>query len=135
MFIPIKAVGKERPRYSAYTKSFYTPKKTKDFESTIGAYVKLYMRQNGIPIQEGPVSVEIEVINKIPDSWSIKKRNEALLGSIRPVGTPDSDNVLKAVLDGMNGIAFHDDKQVTQIYFNRLYGEKDCIKIDIKDPS
>lgn len=33
---------------------------------------------------------------------------------------PDLDNVIKAVLDGLNGKAFFDDKQVTMIYAKKL---------------
>ena len=33
---------------------------------------------------------------------------------------PDLDNVIKAVMDGLNGKAFFDDKQVTAIYAKKL---------------
>lgn len=34
---------------------------------------------------------------------------------------PDIDNIIKAVLDGLNGVAFKDDKQVTSIKATKFY--------------
>ena len=58
MNIPIKAVGKERPRFSR-SGTVYTPKKTKDFEALIGAYVKICMRDHSLSITDGPVCVNV----------------------------------------------------------------------------
>ena len=43
----------------------------------------------------------------------------------------DIDNLSKAVLDGMNGIVFDDDRQVTQLYLNKL-SKDDCDKQDLE---
>ena len=39
------------------------------------------------------------------------------------VKRPDLDNLVKAVLDGLNGVAFTDDKQIAMISGRKLYGE------------
>ena len=36
-------------------------------------------------------------------------------------GKPDIDNILKVVLDGLNGIAYEDDKQVTIVQCKKSY--------------
>lgn len=129
--IPIKAVGKERPRFHPQFKYAYTPKKTKDFENQIATYFSIYMRRNGFEMEEGPVCVDITVFNKVPKSWTKRRREDALMGDIRPIKTPDGDNILKAILDSLNDIAYMDDKQVVQFHFNRLYDEEDLINIKI----
>jgi Holliday junction resolvase RusA-like endonuclease len=129
--IPIKAVGKERPRFHPQFKYAYTPKKTKDFENQIATHFSIYMRNNGFEMEEGAVCVDITVFNKIPNSWTKKRKRDALMGDIRPIRTPDGDNILKAILDGLNDVAYIDDKQVVQFHFNRLYDEEDLINIKI----
>ena len=42
-------------------------------------------------------------------------------GEELPTKKPDLDNVLKAVLDGLNGIAFVDDSQVVAITVRKKY--------------
>ena len=36
---------------------------------------------------------------------------------------PDVDNIAKAVLDALNGIAYDDDKQITSLVIDKKYGE------------
>ena len=131
MVIPIKAVGKERPRYSSKTKSFFTPKKTKEFEAEIGAYAMLYMKSNNIQAIEGPVTVNIIVKVKTPTSWTKRRTEAAIQGEIMPTVTPDIDNCLKSILDGMNGITWKDDKQVIKCSIEKLYHEEDVIEIKV----
>jgi hypothetical protein len=42
--IPMKAVGKERPRWCFKHQYAYTPKKTKEFEEKFSQFVALYMK-------------------------------------------------------------------------------------------
>jgi Holliday junction resolvase RusA-like endonuclease len=130
--IPIKAVGKERPRYSPRCNAFYTPNKTKEFEATIAAHALVHMRRNAIEAIEGPVYVYMMVKVMIPKSWSHKKRMEALAGIIRPTVTPDIDNQLKSVLDGLQGVAFPNDKQVVKCSLEKIYSEEDAIDLKVK---
>lgn len=36
--------------------------------------------------------------------------------SVHPIKRPDLDNIVKLVMDGLNGVAFHDDSQVIEIH-------------------
>ncbi len=119
--IPIKAVGKERPRFHPQFKYAYTPKKTKDFEATIAAYFSVYMRNNSLKTIEGYVRADTIFYIKIPKSWPKKKKKEALDGKIRPATTPDADNQLKSLYDGLNNVAYVDDKQIVEGSFSKLY--------------
>jgi crossover junction endodeoxyribonuclease RusA len=44
---------------------------------------------------------------------------------------PDIDNVCKSLLDGMNGIAYNDDKQVAAIMIQRLPGDINRVEIEL----
>ena len=56
-----------------------------------------------------------------------------ILGKILPTKRPDCGNVLKAVLDGLNGVAYQDDAQICRIYFEKMYAEIPETRIIIKE--
>ena len=70
----------------------------------------------------GDCRLEVDIICSVPASWSQKKRAAALQGQIRPAKKPDSDNVIKAVCDGMNGVVWKDDVQAVDVRVTKRYG-------------
>ena len=132
MFIPVKPVGKERPRMSRHG-VVYTPKKTREFESLVGAYGRKYMSDHGLQISDKAMSVNVIVYDAVPKSWSKVNRRDALAGKIRPTKTPDGDNIVKAIFDGLEGVVYVNDKQIVQFYFNRVYAESDTIQLSFKE--
>ena len=77
-----------------------------------------------------PVEMSVVVYRKPPKSWSKKKIKKAMDGLIVPKTRPDLDNYLKAILDGLNEIAFTDDSLVCKIQAEKKYGdEKVIVKI------
>lgn len=70
------------------------------------------------------VRLSIVVYFPVPQSYSKKKRGECIAGLIKPTVKPDIDNVLKAVLDAMNGVVYADDKQVFEVTVTKQYTER-----------
>ena len=68
---------------------------------------------------------------KVPksDSKLVKKRK--LEGYIRPMVTPDTDNLAKSLLDALNGLAYGDDKQIVELEVKKFYGETEEAKIKL----
>jgi len=130
--IPIKAVGKERPRFHPQFKYAYTPKKTKEFEDTLAQYYDVFKKNTQTDIIQGPVRLYVHINTKIPNSWSQSRKELALSGSqtIRPTRI-DSDNILKAIMDALNQVAYEDDCQVSEISFSRTYSEEDQIILEV----
>ena len=119
--IPGEMRGKGRPRFSTrggFARAF-TDAKTVSME----AWVKACAIEAGATVMDGPVQLRMIVWAGIPASWSKKKRQEALDGRMRPTGKPDLDNCLKLVADALNGIAWHDDKQVVEVLARKFYAE------------
>lgn len=56
-----------------------------------------------------------------PSSWPGWKRSAAILGQVRPTGTPDLDNLFKAAQDALTGVVWYDDKQVVEVYGTKNY--------------
>lgn len=99
----------------------YAPKDTVEYENLVRMAASLAMA--GRAPTERPVLVEVSATCSVPASWSQKKRRDALMGNVQPTGKPDTDNVLKAVFDGLNKIAFRDDAQICRIGMSKQYGE------------
>lgn len=113
--IPGKPFAKQRPRATRQGR-VYTPKETVSFERTIGQIALPYFPE---PLT-GPVRVRIWATFEPPKSWSKKKTAEHIN---RPhTQRPDLDNCMKAVLDGLNRIAFADDGQVAEIETRKYWG-------------
>lgn len=125
------AVGKGRPRASSIggKARLYTPKATRDYESHVKALAHAEMC--GQAPMEGAVSAEIWILVAPPSSMSKKKQRMALDGDLIPMGKPDVDNVSKIILDSLNGIAYHDDKQVTDLVVRRRYAHTDSVMVII----
>lgn len=123
-------VAKGRPRFTRQGRA-YTPKKTHDYESEVAMMAKAAMG-NSDPL-ETPIAVFVHVTFPIPQSYS-KKRTEACLnGSERHTKRPDLDNCVKAITDGMNGIVYQDDSQITSIHATKVYGSIAMVEVMIKE--
>ena len=112
--IPGPPVGKERPRVTG--KRTYTAPRTAAYEE----WIRLHARNARVQMQEGPLKLTLVHAKQVPASWS-KKRKAAALAGIYATGMPDLDNVVKAILDGLNRIAWRDDSQVAVIAASRVY--------------
>jgi Holliday junction resolvase RusA-like endonuclease len=119
-------VGKGRPRFVRATGRAYTPDKTRRYESDLRLAAQDAMV--GRDPLDGPVGVSIFAYMPVPESWSRKKRDQALLSIIRPVTKPDADNLLKAC-DALNGVVFRDDKQIVSAHIVKEYSAKPRLTI------
>ena len=45
---------------------------------------------------------------------------------------PDSDNIAKAICDSLNGVAWKDDSQISDLIVHKYYDEEDMIIVEIK---
>lgn len=124
--LPGKPVGKERPSGKDHR---YLPKKTQDYQREIGWAAKAGMRTKTVPPQA--VGIDIAILITPPKMWKAEERVRALKGEIRPVTRPDTDNTIKAIMDGCNKIAYRDDQQVSEIILRRTYAENDNTRVTV----
>lgn len=128
-------IGKGRPRFRVVKPrsgpafaSVYTDAKTRAYERALSWVAKAAMR--GKSLMGGPLRAAVTASFSVPTSWSNKKRDAALAGTIRPTGRPDIDNVFKT-LDAFNGIVFQDDSQIVEATIRKLYAESPSLRIEI----
>lgn len=124
---------KGRPRFTVkggFPRA-YTPEKTAKYEKLVKAAGVRAMRGRA-PIAE-PVSVTAICRFSVPKSKPRKFREAALADKLRPGGPNDLENLLKALMDGLNGTVFEDDSQIVEIRAAKLYGDTPGVTIII-DP-
>ena len=81
----------------------YTPTATLEEEALVAAAYKGEKHQ-------GAVKLTLHIFKALP------KRTPKSIQRERNLSTPDADNVLKAVMDALNGVAYDDDSQVCEIH-------------------
>ena len=140
----------------------YTPKQTTEYEKWVRAsYIgvsKMFFDKN-IPPEISIIALFSISSGKLPkpsraqnllEEKSITSRAEGLISgnSLQdskevasancptarwPTKKPDSDNIIKIILDALNGVCYHDDSQICKIYFEKKYSEIPKVEITIKE--
>ena len=114
--VPGPPVPKARPRVAGGRT--YTPKPTKDYERLVRWSGQIAMWDASMKPITGPVEAFLAFALPYPASWSKRKRES----NTWAVGRVDLDNLVKAVLDGLNGICYGDDRQVCRVEVVKRYG-------------
>jgi crossover junction endodeoxyribonuclease RusA len=115
---PIKAVPKERPRFSKFGGT-YTPCRTRKFERFIHDYARAQMGG------KKPLESNVECLM----TFQFKAAKSTKL--VYP--HQDLDNLIKAVGDALNGIAYKDDKQLILISAGKYFGPEDLITVQLTE--
>lgn len=118
-----KPMGKIRPRFGkGHT---YNDERNSIYETLVK---RAYIESGGIKF-DGEVSVMIEAYFQIPKSMSKKDRILVDEDQKKPLVKPDIDNIIKIILDGLNGAAYDDDKQVTCVGGTKRYAFRPKIHV------
>lgn len=111
-------IGKGRPRVTRF--GTYTPEKTRLYERFVqkeyAAQCESYRFPSGAPL-----SLHIVAFCSIPTSYSKKKR--AALRGYPHTKKPDIDNMAKAIMDALNGVAWEDDAGIAQLHVSKVYAD------------
>ena len=128
--VPGEPRGKGRPRFSKDGHA-YTDSETRAYENKIIAY---YRKQLGAFQWPDSAFISVTVTAHYPIPKSATKAAKAMMeaGAILPSRKPDIDNVLKVVLDALNGVAYKDDSRVVEVCAGKRYGLTPKLVIDMK---
>lgn len=129
--VPGPAIGKGRPRVGKVGNHarLFTPPKTVNYEGLVALAAAQAMQ--GRPLIEGPVAVSIDISCQIPESWSRRKKQDAVNHVVLPTTKPDIDNVEKALFDAMNGVVWVDDVQVVNVSKRKRYAATPGVRIAV----
>ncbi len=131
--VPVLPVGKGRPRHTR-TGHVYTPTATRVAEAQIAAaYLHVARPARVTPAPKGvPVSLAIRAVFPTPGSWARWRHERAAHGAYPHTARPDADNIAKTVLDALNGVAWHDDAQVSAVTVTKVYGPGPLLEITVR---
>jgi len=82
---------------------------------------------------EAALKFTLKVYFQIPESVSTKKREQMDAGVIRPIKTPDCDNLMKAAGDAMTGIVIRDDKFIVEAIIQKFYSRRPRVEIWVEE--
>jgi Holliday junction resolvase RusA-like endonuclease len=117
--IPGRPIPKARPR--VVNGHAYTPRETADYERAVQWCYKAHA-PGATPIST-PCAVEMVFRFPIPASARRKTMPDKIKAGDPYPYRGDLDNLCKAVLDALNGLAFTDDALVVEISARKEYGE------------
>lgn len=132
--IPGQPQGKARAK--VYTNKYtgkahgVTPEKTVNYENLIKT---IFIQKYGQPLSDKPIHMILTAYYVIPKSTSKTQRALMNKGDIRPCKKPDLSNIIKAVEDGLNEIAYHDDSQIVSFYAVKWYSETPRVEIELRE--
>jgi Holliday junction resolvase RusA-like endonuclease len=94
----------------ARTGHVYTPAKTAQYEKIVGWHVRSKWTHS--KPYDGALVVTLV--------FHIVKKPHSKLG-VWPTGVPDTDNLVKAVTDAIQGICFINDSQIVEIHAKKVW--------------
>ena len=109
----------------------YTPTKTSQYEEM----VRLSFLEQSKCFQPSNKYIRMVITANfaIPKSVSKNKREQMLNHEILPDKKPDIDNIVKAILDGLNKTMYSDDKQIVELTVKKQYGENPCVVVEYEE--
>ena len=123
-----KPVGKGRPRLGRY--GVHTPTRTVNYETLVKwTYLNKF---EGCSQLIGPIKAKITAVFLVPKSYTKKQKQQI---EEKPFYThkPDCDNIAKIILDSLNGLAYQDDSQITNLETNKIYGTEEKVIIELEE--
>ena len=135
----IEFVVPGKPQGKARARTFYndrmgrmqsiTPEKTVLYENL----VKLCYSQvaKGESMDEGALEVDVDAVFTLPSSVPKWRKANMLAGREFPTVKPDMDNIIKVILDALNGLAYSDDKKVAVVVGQKRFGKEEQVSVHI----
>lgn len=130
--IPGEPKGKGRPRFVGNGHQPITPKGTVEYENLVRLEYHRQCIGKKFP-DDAQLDMRITTYYSIPKSASKAKKQAMLLHVIRPTKKPDMDNVVKAIADSLNSIAYHDDTQIVDCQVRKFYSDEPRVVVTIQE--
>ena len=124
-------IGQGRPKFSTINghARAYDPEKSRNYKAYIRMLATQVMKDSGFTMIEGPCVLRIDAYFEVPKSKSKKFKEAALEGKERPTKKPDADNIVKAILDALNGLMYKDDSCIVDLHCIKYYSDVPRVEV------
>ena len=127
--VPGEPVAKGRPRFTRSGHA-YTTRRTAQFENLVRlAYSEKFP---DLAPSDGPIELTVDAYFSIPKSWPKKRKEYAADNILQKTSRPDLDNIVKAVSDGLNEVAWRDDAQICELHSWKGFSENPRTEVTIR---
>ena len=133
LVINLEPFPSPRPRFSRKTGGAYMPK---EYTLWKKRFLKEWLKYCIEKFEVGvPFAVDLKFFIKPPKSIARVKKNQNILKAEtwRVVKKPDLDNLEKSVLDSINGHAYEDDNQISDLHSCKRYSLNPRVEIEIME--
>ena len=127
-----KPVGKGRPRFARHGNyvSTYNTKSTTEYEKLVKLSAIEQCKDQLNKEYTGLVKMSIKAYFK-PNKSISKKQQDLLIGQPY-LKKSDIDNIIKIIMDSLNGVAYKDDNQVAIISAEKVYDDEERVEVIIE---
>jgi len=116
-----KIQPKQRPRVTRF--GTYTPQPTLDYESLVAWN---YRKVSKVHCLDKPLELTVKAYFQLPKK-TVNKVGDWCMKNV------DLDNVIKIVSDGLNGVAYTDDKQIVSIIATKQWAIEEYLEVEIRE--
>ena len=129
--IPGSPIGQGRPKFSTINghAKAYDPEKSRNYKAYVRMLATQAMKENDFEMITGPCAIKIWAYFDIPKSKSKKFKEAALEAKERPTKKPDADNIVKAILDALNGLMYKDDSCIVELSCVKYYSDVPRVEV------
>ena len=136
--VPGDPCGQGRPLFSTkdnITRAIDRPK-SRNYKAFVKEIAAGAIEKCGWMYTELPIYIEICAFMAVPSSYSKKRKNDCYKWREHPCKKPDIDNIFKIITDALSGIAYKDDKQITDVLMHKRYVQGPefgpCVRITVR---
>ena len=132
--VPGEPYGQPRPRFSAVNGKVHTynTDESRNYKTQVKLIAQTAAREQGWTFAETEgIGMKVYAYMSIPKSETKKFHAAAVASDIRPTKKPDVDNIFKAVSDALNGVLYHDDRQILLSRVEKYYSDEPRVEVEV----
>lgn len=127
LVIPGPPIAQKRPRLGR--SGAYNPNAKQ--KRVIRQIIQCQANKSNLSASGDHFDVTMYLMYTPPISWSQKRQKQAIQAKLTPPTAHDCDNTAKFYLDCCNGIVFEDDRLVSSLTVQKMWGEIDQTIIQV----
>lgn len=107
--------GKPIPQYASWSNP-----ECKSFKKAVSILAAKEMARSE---KKDAVILELDFFLPIPESWTLRRKDLAMAGDIRPTVKPDILELVRATRDALTGVVFPSNVKIVELHCEKSYSD------------